>query len=82
MTKMIATFGAATMMMIGAAHAADVKMMMEGYAACNSGYAACLQGANYSLAQTPSAGADQIRSNVGVAASCNEQLRACYASNR
>lgn len=61
-----------------AAHGASI---MEGMAACNAEYRACLKGGtNMSIASTPSEGLDTMQSNGANWAACNSAQLACYQS--
>jgi hypothetical protein len=80
MKKTLFAMGAAALFAGSATAAfADAKMMMEGYAACNSSYRQCIKdGVNMSLASDPKAGAEQVKMNMMHSQECAAALQACY----
>ncbi|MEZ5872663.1 MAG: hypothetical protein R3D32_12645 [Nitratireductor sp.] len=83
MTNLIKGLGVATLIAAGSfgiAQAGDMKMMMEGAAACNTSYSQCLSGSDMSIASTPQAGMDKIKMNMMHSQECGAALRACYSS--
>lgn len=83
MTRILSTVSAALITM-GAAVSiaqADAKMMMEGYAACNSSYAQCVKdGTDLTLAATPAEGAEKIKMNMTRGQACMAAYNACFMS--
>ncbi len=82
MTRMLATVSAALLGITAAASVAnaDPMMMMQGYAACNTGYSQCVAAADMSIASTPAAGLEKIKMNMMHGSECGKALQACYAS--
>ncbi|MFZ1814209.1 MAG: hypothetical protein WBO55_05895 [Rhizobiaceae bacterium] len=64
----------------GFAQAGDMKMMMDGAAACNSSYAQCVSASDMTMASTPSEGMNKMKMNMMHGQECGAALRACYGS--
>jgi len=83
MTRILSTIAAAAFAFGAAATVAqaDMKTMMDGYAACNASYAQCLKGASdMTMASTPAEGMAKMEMNMKNNMACGEQLRACFSS--
>jgi len=84
MTRMLATVSAALLGVAAAASVAnaDPMTMMQGFTACNTGYAQCVAAADMSIAPTPAAGLEKIKMNMMHGGECGKALQACYATVR
>ena len=80
MNKILTGLGIAAALSLSVASTAFAGPM-EGWAGCNSEYAACLRdGSNMSLATSVSDAVSQGSDNTSNWVSCNGQLAACYQS--
>ena len=81
MKKIVTALGIAAGLSLSMGATASTAGPMEGWAGCNSEYAACLRdGSNMSMAGSVSEAVEQGSSNTSNWVSCNGALAQCYQS--
>lgn len=82
MKNFIRGLGVASILALGSAGVAnaDAMSMMQGYAACNTGYMQCLGASDMTMASTPNEGVEKMRMNMSHAQQCASALQACYSA--